>query len=330
MGKNSRRRNPPRKASIPTVNTNSSNNKHRKKSRGKAILADNVQEQKNETLAIAWTNDKDANDAPTAEHSASATEESIEEDEEVAIDSKYQPKHPPKVVTFEMLKDYMHKPEYLDRNLLLEIIELGKQAFEILLRDGKAVSMEEFRKINKISQSAQEVYSTGDTRIKSPRIPREDNEMNENYSKVCIYVIIFIDEHGKIYVIKAGMNGDGKREGDYDLKSGRFRYVEIVSFHAASDKAEAELVQVYKKFLQRMVEREDCPSDFFVCFIHITRDEYNGASPSGDMVILRRVLRLHLLHFSSLYLHKMKYRICYLLSCLQHCFFSTVQHWCGI
>ncbi|GFH57298.1 predicted protein [Chaetoceros tenuissimus] len=258
MGKNSRRRNRPRKASMAlrSLDTNSLDNKRQKQSRGKAILDDNVQEQNNETSAIAWTNDKDANDAPTAEHSASTAEEAVEEDKEaveedkeVAFDSKYQSKHPPKVVRFEMLKDYRHKPEYLDRNLLLEIIELGKQAFEILLRDGKAVSMEEFRKIYKISQTAQEAYSTGDSRIKIPRIPREDNEMNENYSKVGIYVIVFIDEKGNIYVIKAGVNGDGMREGDYDLKSGQFRYVEIVSFHAASDKAEAELGQVYKKFL---------------------------------------------------------------------------------
>lgn len=197
----------------------------------------------------------------TPEHFASVAEEATEEDKEALFTSKYPSKHPPKVVAFEMLKHYVHKPEHLDGNLLQENIDLGEKAFDILCRDGKAIPMDDFCKVHNISKTAQEAYSTGDRRIRIPRIPREDNELKENYSKVGIYAILFTHEHGNVIAIKSGFNGDGKREGDFDLASQQFSYVQIVSFHAASDKAEAELVQVYKKFLQRMVKKDDCPSD---------------------------------------------------------------------
>ncbi|GFH53981.1 predicted protein [Chaetoceros tenuissimus] len=209
-----------------------------------------------ETSAIAWTYDEISNDntrkenispnvsaaevigtsdhattstvesgraiTPTTEHATLATEEAVEEDRDALFTSKYQSKFPPKVVMFEMLKDYMHKKEYLEQNVLRENIKLGEQAFDILEEDGKGIPMDDFYKMNNISQTAQEAYSKGDSQIKIPRIPCEDNEMKENYSKVGIYVIVFIDAKGNIYVIKAGVNGDGMREGDYDLKSGQF------------------------------------------------------------------------------------------------------------
>ena len=121
--------------------------------------------------------------------------------------------------------------------------------------------MEEFRKDHKISRTAQEAYSTGQTRIAIPRIPREKNEMNKDRSRVGVYLIVFKDEHGKVIAIKAGVNGDGMREGDYDQESKEFEYVEVVSFHNASEEAEADLRRVYIQYLERMVNKADCPSD---------------------------------------------------------------------
>ena len=63
MEENGRRRNPSRKASraLRSLDTNTFINK-RPKSLCEDILADESQEQKNETSAIAWANDKNSND----------------------------------------------------------------------------------------------------------------------------------------------------------------------------------------------------------------------------------------------------------------------------
>ena len=63
MEENGRRRNPSRKASraLRSLDANTFINKH-PKSLCEDILADESQEQKNETSAIAWANDKNSND----------------------------------------------------------------------------------------------------------------------------------------------------------------------------------------------------------------------------------------------------------------------------
>lgn len=181
------------------------------------------------------------------------------DEEEVVIDSKYASKYSPINVKFPSLRDCMHKSKYLDRNALQEVIDFGKDVVDVMVKYGHAKSMEDFRKDNKISQAAQEAYSTGSTRIPIKTIPREDNKMPKTNASVAVYLLTEENEKGNKFGFKSGVNGDGKREHDYIFKKSQ-RYVEIVSFHDASDEAEAEIAQLYLKFLQRNSKNPDFPS----------------------------------------------------------------------
>ena len=197
----------------------------------------------------------------TTEHPASSVEHATEEKDEAVFASKYPSEKPPITALFPMLKDCMHKSEYLEGFLLPDYTNLGKKVFGILQREGKAIPLETIRKDNHICQTAQAAYSTGHTRITIPKIPRKDNTMKENNSKVGVYLFLASDTDGNTVAVKAGVNGDGRREGDYVLDSQKYIYVEVVSFHDASDEAEAELVQAYTQFLQHMVKKDGVPSD---------------------------------------------------------------------
>lgn len=94
--------------------------------------------------------------------------------------------------------------------------------------------------------------------IDIPRIDRKNNKLKRNRKEYKIYGII-APWNGKIVLVKVGIDGDGRRKGDYQLTNGQ-QYVLLFSFYNATSDIEKQMDAAFDRGIKQLLELKETPS----------------------------------------------------------------------
>lgn len=153
------------------------------------------------------------------------------------------------------------KNDYLHKSVNMEEVQIkadiGDKIAKLLSPDFNPSAAAEYLESLDIDYKHQLEFAASRKKIKIKKIPREKNTARKSVLKVGVYAIIAIWK-GKIVIIKIGINGDGRRQGDYSLSKGQ-KYIQLVSFYNASDEVEKKVDEVFINGIKKLLASDATP-----------------------------------------------------------------------